>query len=92
MPLKSTHHDCIGSELLKDYVALIGAVKAVFHQRVKVYQTWQHAQQMLNKKREAKAKLELAGRSDKVPQANEEVTEVGLNFEVNLQSITFLFD
>lgn len=64
------------SELLKDYIALIGAVKEVFHQRVKVYQTWQHAQQTLTKKREAKAKLELAGRSDKVPAANDEVVEV----------------
>lgn len=65
------------SELIKDYVALIGAVKDVFHQRVKVYQTWQHAQQTLTKKRENKAKLELAGRTDKVPAATEEVTEVG---------------
>lgn len=38
------------SELLRDYVALIGVVKDVFHQRVKVYQTWQHAQQTLTKK------------------------------------------
>lgn len=63
------------SELLKDYIALIGAIKDVFHQRVKVYQTWQHAQQMLTKKRELKAKLELAGKTDKVPQAHEEVVE-----------------
>lgn len=63
------------SELLKDYISLIGAVKDVFHQRVKVYQTWQHAQQVLNKKREQKAKLELAGKADKIPQAKEEVIE-----------------
>lgn len=41
-----------------------------------MYQTWQHAQQVLNKKREHKAKLELAGKSDKIPQAKEEVIEV----------------
>ncbi|KAG1698315.1 Sorting nexin-2 [Nymphon striatum] len=63
------------SELIKDYIALIGVIKTVFHQRVKVYQTWQHAQQMLTKKREQKAKLELAGKTDKVPQAREEVIE-----------------
>ncbi|XP_054721066.1 sorting nexin-2-like isoform X2 [Uloborus diversus] len=63
------------SELLKDYISLIGAVKDVFHQRVKVYQTWQHAQQVLTKKREQKAKLELAGKTDKIPQAKEEVIE-----------------
>lgn len=63
------------SDLIKDYINLIGAVKDIFHQRVKVYQTWQHAQQQLVRKREQKARAELAGRSDKVAQANEEVSE-----------------
>ena len=64
------------AELLKDYIALIGAVKEAFHQRVKVFQVWQHSQQMLTKKREIKAKLELALKTDKISQANEEVIEV----------------
>ncbi|KAG7156585.1 Sorting nexin-2-like [Homarus americanus] len=63
------------SETTKDYIQLIGAVKDVFHERVKTFQTWQHAQAMLSKKREAKAKAELAGRMDKVQQAQEEVAE-----------------
>ncbi|XP_066978714.1 sorting nexin-2 isoform X13 [Macrobrachium rosenbergii] len=63
------------SEITKDYIQLIGAVKDVFHERVKTFQTWQHAQSMLAKKREAKAKAELAGRMDKVQQAQEEVAE-----------------
>jgi len=63
------------SELLRDYVSLIGAVKEVFHERVKAYQGWQHAQQTLNKKRETKAKLELQVRNDKIAQAREEVVE-----------------
>lgn len=67
------------SELLKDYINLIGSVKDIFHQRVKVYQTWQHAQQTLTKKREMKARLELAGKSDKLPLATEEVVEVILS-------------
>lgn len=72
-----TNHDFYYlSELLKDYIALIASVKDVFHQRVKVFQTWQHAQQTLTKKREAKARLELAQKGDKIPQANEEVVEV----------------
>ncbi|XP_059490276.1 sorting nexin-2-like [Neocloeon triangulifer] len=62
-------------ELLKDYVALVGAVKDVFHERVKVYQNWQHAQIVLNKKREAKAKFEIMGRTDKINQAKDEVLE-----------------
>jgi sorting nexin-1/2 len=63
------------AELLKDYIALIGAVKEAFHQRVKVFQMWQHSQHMLTKKREAKAKLELALKTDKISQANDEVIE-----------------
>ncbi|XP_071450479.1 sorting nexin-2-like [Hetaerina americana] len=62
-------------ELMKDYVALIGAVKNVFHERVKVYQNWQHSQLTLTKKREAKAKLELSGKTDKTSIAAEEVSE-----------------
>ena len=67
-------------ELLKDYIALIGAVKEAFHQRVKVFQMWQHSQQMLTKKREIKAKLELALKADKISQANEEVVEVYIDY------------
>jgi len=62
-------------ELLKDYVGLLGVVKDVFHERVKTYQTWQHAQQMLAKKREAVDRWESAGRSDKVAPAKDEVLE-----------------
>lgn len=63
------------SDLIRDYINLIGAVKEIFHQRVKVFQTWQHAQQQLTRKREAKARAELANRPDKVALANEEVHE-----------------
>jgi len=63
------------SDLIRDYISLIGAVKDIFHQRVKVFQTWQHAQQTLTRKREAKARAELANRPDKVSLANEEVHE-----------------
>ncbi|XP_015599224.1 sorting nexin-2 isoform X2 [Cephus cinctus] len=62
-------------EMLRDYVALIGAIKDVFHERVKVFQNWQHAQMMLNKKREQKARLEQSGRSDKTTQAATDVIE-----------------
>uniref|UniRef100_A0A1B6FV78 Sorting nexin-2 n=1 Tax=Cuerna arida TaxID=1464854 RepID=A0A1B6FV78_9HEMI len=58
-------------ELLKDYVAMVGAIRDVFHERVKVYQNWQHSQLMLNKKREQKAKMDLANKSDKGTITNE---------------------
>lgn len=62
-------------ELLKDYVGLVGAVKAALGERSKAFQNWQHAQSMLARKKEAKARLEMGGRSDKVPAASEEVAE-----------------
>jgi len=43
---------------------------------VRSYSNWQHAQQMLTKKREALVKLELASKNEKLPQAQEEVKEV----------------
>ncbi|KAJ4443070.1 hypothetical protein ANN_04720 [Periplaneta americana] len=75
-------------ELLKDYVALIGAIKEVFHERVKVYQNWQHSQQMLNKKREQKAKLELSGKPDKGNQASVEVVESTVQRQVWTPQVT----
>ncbi|CAH1113593.1 unnamed protein product [Psylliodes chrysocephalus] len=62
-------------ELLKDYLGLLGAVRDAFHERTKLFQHWQHAQQILAKRREIKAKLELAGRNEKMDQANADLVE-----------------
>jgi sorting nexin-1/2 len=70
------------SEMIKDYLGLLGAIKEVFHERVKVFQNWQHAQMQLTKKRENKAKLELSQRNDKLEQAQKEVEEVSFRFFV----------
>ncbi|XP_065671469.1 sorting nexin-2 isoform X2 [Hydra vulgaris] len=63
------------AETLKEYISLIGAVKAAFAQRIKVWSNWQSAQSTLTKKREALVKLELAGKSDKLGPAQDEVKE-----------------
>lgn len=70
------------SEMLRDYLALVGAVKGVFNERVKCWQKWQDNQRDLNKKREAKTRFELAGRTDKLPAAKAEVIEVRLKISV----------
>ncbi|CAH0550508.1 unnamed protein product [Brassicogethes aeneus] len=62
-------------ELLKDYLGLLGAVRDAFHERTKLFQHWQHSQQMLAKKREIKAKMEFTNRTDKLDQAGTEVIE-----------------
>ncbi|XP_072942323.1 sorting nexin-2 [Epargyreus clarus] len=63
------------AEHIKDYLGLIGAIKDVFHERVKVFQNWQHAQMQLTKRRENKAKAELANRPEKIEQASNEIVD-----------------
>merc|ERR1711894_123999 len=64
------------SELVKDYVALIGAIKEVFQQRVKIFKIWKDAEANLTKKRETRAKLEVARKLDKIPAVSQEITEL----------------
>lgn len=63
------------TELLADYVRLLGAVRGCFEQRMKAWQRWQEAQATLQKKREAEAKLLWANKPDKLQQAKEDLTE-----------------
>ncbi|GAB1606160.1 sorting nexin-2-like isoform X1 [Argonauta hians] len=63
------------SELLKDYINLLQSVKDVFHERVKCYKNWKDAEVMLARKRENKARLEMAHKTDKLSQAQQEITE-----------------
>ncbi|KAL6474617.1 hypothetical protein MHYP_G00181780 [Metynnis hypsauchen] len=65
----------IFAELLADYVRLLGAVRACFDQRMKAWQRWQDAQNMLQKKRETEAKLLWANKPDKLQQAKDEIVE-----------------
>ncbi|XP_052270578.1 sorting nexin-2-like isoform X4 [Dreissena polymorpha] len=65
----------IMTELLKDYLALLGAVKEALHERVKAFKNWKDAEATLTKKREVKAKLELAQKTDKISAATQEITD-----------------
>lgn len=61
----------------------------VFYERVKSYKSWKEAEATLTKKRENKVKLELARKMDKIPQADDEITEVliYLNFNISLMYV-----
>ncbi|XP_067932075.1 sorting nexin-2-like isoform X2 [Watersipora subatra] len=74
------------SELLKDYIGQISAVKDVFAERIKMHKAWKEAEAMLTKKREAKVKLELANKREKIPQADKEVQEWESTVDKNEQS------
>ncbi|KRZ21280.1 Sorting nexin-2 [Trichinella pseudospiralis] len=91
------------SEMLKDYIALIDIVKAckfaifqcscpvVFFERVKAWNYLQTAQQTLNKRREYKCRLELAGKTERLSQAAKEVDEWSSKLttaEANFESIS----
>ncbi|XP_008335272.1 sorting nexin-1 isoform X1 [Cynoglossus semilaevis] len=79
--LEHLHHEQAASdffiltELLADYIRLLGAVRGCFDQRMRAWQRWQDAQSTLQKKREAEAKLLWANKPDKLQQAKEEITE-----------------
>jgi len=64
------------SELIKDYLGLIGAVKDIMNERVKAWQSWQGATATLTKKREAKARSELQQKFDKVAILRQEIAEM----------------
>ncbi|XP_048099811.1 sorting nexin-2 isoform X1 [Alosa alosa] len=69
------------SELVGDYVRLLTAVKGVFDQRMKTWSKWQDAQVMLQRKREAEAKLQYANKPDKLQQAKDEIKEEIVEWE-----------
>lgn len=63
------------AELLADYIRLLEAVRGCFDQRMKMWQRWQDAQNMLQRKRELEAKLLWANKPEKLQQAKDEIVE-----------------
>ncbi|XP_072166940.1 uncharacterized protein [Diadema setosum] len=63
------------SELLKDYIGLLAAVREAFREREKSYLTWQNAQTTLSKKRDLEAKLKVSGKPEKLQQVQEEIKD-----------------
>lgn len=51
-------------------------VQGVFDHRIKTWQKWQDSQLLLQKKREAEAKLQYTNKPDKLQQAKDEIKEV----------------
>ena len=63
------------TELSRDYIGLLTAVREVFDQRIKVYQNWQKAEETLKSKQEAKVKIESSNKQDKLPAALADIKE-----------------
>lgn len=73
---QADHDFYVLSQLLGDYVRLLGAVKGVFEQRVKAWQKWQDVQILLQKKQESETKLQLNNKQDKLQQAREDMRQL----------------
>lgn len=51
-------------------------LQGVFDHRMKTWQKWQDSQMLLQRKREAEAKLQFTNKPDKLQQAKDEIKEV----------------
>lgn len=73
---KQEHRDFYDlSEIVADFVAMCGAMKICFQQRIQAYKDWQNAEATLVKKRDLEAKYTAANRADKLDQAAQDVTD-----------------
>jgi len=70
------------SELVKDYIGIVGAVKDVLNERVKAWHAWQSVQASLTKKRENKVRAELGQKQDRVNQLRQEIAETERQLEM----------
>lgn len=58
------------------YVCVCARAQGVFDHRMKTWQKWQDSQLLLQRKREAEAKLQFTNKPDKLQQAKDEIREV----------------
>lgn len=80
------------SELLRDYIGMIGAVREAFHERVKCFQNLTTLEQTLTRKQESKAKLELTLKNERPtsPQIDDEIRDVSV-FLIEKFSVFVMF-
>ena len=77
LQVEQSHSDFFTiTELARDYIGLLQSVREVFDQRIKVFQNWQKCEDMLKSKQDAKAKIELTNKQDKLPSVLAEIKDV----------------
>eukprot|EP00052_Salpingoeca_macrocollata_P027594 m.262696 g.262696 ORF g.262696 m.262696 type:complete len:408 (+) comp22762_c17_seq3:821-2044(+) len=62
------------SEIMHDYLGLISAIKDCFYQRQSAHKAWQSAEGTLHKKKDNVTKLRTQGKTEKIDQAEKDVT------------------
>ena len=63
-------------ELVRDYCGLMKAVKDAFIQRTKLWHDWQAVESGLLKRREAEGRMQMSGRTEKIPAIKAEISQV----------------
>nr|XP_002130718.1 sorting nexin-2-like [Ciona intestinalis] len=76
------------AETLADYLRIITEIKEIFMVRVKSWQNWQNAEQNVQRKKEAEAKMQASGRTDKIAQIQADIKEL----EARVQTCKSDFD
>lgn len=64
------------AEVCVEQLCVYVCAQGVFDHRMKTWQKWQDSQMLLQKKREAEAKLQFTNKPDKLQQAKDEIKEV----------------
>jgi len=64
------------SEIIGDYLKIIGEVNEIFQVRVKSWHTWQSAEQAVVRKREQEMKAQASGRQDKIQIIKQELVDL----------------
>eukprot|EP00096_Caligus_rogercresseyi_P009295 TRINITY_DN3131_c0_g1_i3.p1 TRINITY_DN3131_c0_g1~~TRINITY_DN3131_c0_g1_i3.p1 ORF type:complete len:510 (+),score=192.84 TRINITY_DN3131_c0_g1_i3:106-1635(+) len=70
------------SEVVKDYIGLVGAAKESFSERVKAWQAWQSIANALMKKREAKVRAEMTHKTERIELLAREISEYERQMEM----------
>ena len=78
---QAEHDFSLFCELIRDYCGLMRAVKDSFGQRSKLWHDWQSVESNLLKKRETESRMQLTGRTEKVPMIKADIAQV-LNFDL----------
>lgn len=63
-------------ELVRDYCGLMKAVKDAFIQRTKLWHDWQAVESGLLKRREAEGRMQMSGRTEKIPAIKAEIAQL----------------
>ena len=67
-------------ELVRDYCGLLKAVRETFGQRAKQWHEWQGVESNLLKKKESEGRMQVSGRTEKVPVVKAEIAQVNRSY------------